>query len=150
MLVFKACIMVPVCAECNGPNDVCADYLFVQARDVRTNEVVAIKKMSYNGKQSNEVRQDRLCCSLQLKVTLNLKKNTLALSAPSLFRSKLTTTTGVLNSEGWLCTRELSCVASAASHWPVVLIRRPSFFSPIRHLTQIFEFSNKACIFRDA
>lgn len=74
MLAFKACIMVPVRAECNGPNDVCADYLFVQARDVRTNEVVAIKKMSYNGKQSNEVRQDRLCCSLQLKVTLNLKK----------------------------------------------------------------------------
>ena len=33
------------------------DILFVsQARDVRTNEVVAIKKMSYNGKQSNEVR----------------------------------------------------------------------------------------------
>lgn len=27
-----------------------------QARDVRTNEVVAIKKMSYSGKQSNEVR----------------------------------------------------------------------------------------------
>lgn len=27
-----------------------------QARDVRTNEVVAIKKMSYCGKQSNEVR----------------------------------------------------------------------------------------------
>lgn len=26
-----------------------------QARDVRTNEVVAIKKMSYSGKQSNEV-----------------------------------------------------------------------------------------------
>lgn len=33
------------------------DGLFVsQARDVRTNEVVAIKKMSYSGKQSNEVR----------------------------------------------------------------------------------------------
>lgn len=29
-----------------------------QARDVRTNEVVAIKKMSYSGKQSNEVSQD--------------------------------------------------------------------------------------------
>lgn len=29
-----------------------------QARDVRTNEVVAIKKMSYSGKQSNEVRKD--------------------------------------------------------------------------------------------
>lgn len=28
----------------------------LQARDVRTNEVVAIKKMSYSGKQSNEVR----------------------------------------------------------------------------------------------
>ena len=31
-----------------------------QARDVRTNEVVAIKKMSYSGKQSNEVRKDWL------------------------------------------------------------------------------------------
>lgn len=30
--------------------------LCLQARDVRTNEVVAIKKMSYSGKQSNEVR----------------------------------------------------------------------------------------------
>lgn len=27
-----------------------------QARNGRTNEVVAIKKMSYSGKQSNEVR----------------------------------------------------------------------------------------------
>lgn len=27
----------------------------IQARDVRTNEVVAIKKMSYSGKQSTEV-----------------------------------------------------------------------------------------------
>lgn len=27
----------------------------IQARDVRTAEVVAIKKMSYSGKQSNEV-----------------------------------------------------------------------------------------------
>lgn len=27
-----------------------------QAQDVRTNEVVAIKKMSYSGKQSTEVR----------------------------------------------------------------------------------------------
>lgn len=27
-----------------------------QARDVRNNEVVAIKKMSYNGKQTTEVR----------------------------------------------------------------------------------------------
>lgn len=27
-----------------------------QARDVRNNEVVAIKKMSYSGKQTNEVR----------------------------------------------------------------------------------------------
>lgn len=26
-----------------------------QARDIRNNEVVAIKKMSYSGKQSNEV-----------------------------------------------------------------------------------------------
>lgn len=33
-------------------------FFFFQARDVRTNEVVAIKKMSYSGKQSNEVRQD--------------------------------------------------------------------------------------------
>ncbi|XP_014818105.1 PREDICTED: serine/threonine-protein kinase TAO2-like [Calidris pugnax] len=31
------------------------------ARDVRTNEVVAIKKMSYSGKQSNEVRRRRIC-----------------------------------------------------------------------------------------
>lgn len=31
--------------------------LVSQARDVRTNEVVAIKKMSYSGKQSNEVRK---------------------------------------------------------------------------------------------
>lgn len=32
------------------------DCVFLlQARDVRTNEVVAIKKMSYSGKQSNEV-----------------------------------------------------------------------------------------------
>lgn len=30
-------------------------FLTLQARDVRTNEVVAIKKMSYSGKQSNEV-----------------------------------------------------------------------------------------------
>lgn len=27
-----------------------------QAHDIRTNEVVAIKKMSYSGKQSNEVK----------------------------------------------------------------------------------------------
>ncbi|MEQ2211795.1 Serine/threonine-protein kinase TAO2 [Xenoophorus captivus] len=32
----------------------------VQARDVRNNEVVAIKKMSYSGKQTNEKRLDRL------------------------------------------------------------------------------------------
>lgn len=36
------------------------DFLFAsclnQAHDIRTNEVVAIKKMSYSGKQSNEVR----------------------------------------------------------------------------------------------
>lgn len=38
-------------------------FLF-QARDVRTNEVVAIKKMSYSGKQSNEVC--RTCCILNL------------------------------------------------------------------------------------
>lgn len=38
-------------------------HVFVlQARDVRTNEVVAIKKMSYSGKQSNEVC--RTCCLL--------------------------------------------------------------------------------------
>lgn len=30
-----------------------------QAWDVRTNEVVAIKKMSYSGKQSNEVSRRR-------------------------------------------------------------------------------------------
>lgn len=30
-------------------------YVFIQARDVRTNDVVAIKKMSYSGKQSSEV-----------------------------------------------------------------------------------------------
>lgn len=36
----------------------------LQARDVRTNEVVAIKKMSYSGKQSNEVC--RTCCILNL------------------------------------------------------------------------------------
>lgn len=29
--------------------------VWLQARDVRTAEVVAIKKMSYSGKQSNEV-----------------------------------------------------------------------------------------------
>ncbi len=29
---------------------------FFQAHDVRSNEVVAIKKMSFSGKQSNEVR----------------------------------------------------------------------------------------------
>lgn len=28
---------------------------FIQARDVQTNDVVAIKKMSYSGKQSSEV-----------------------------------------------------------------------------------------------
>lgn len=36
----------------------------LQARDVRTNEVVAIKKMSYSGKQSNEVC--RTYCVLNL------------------------------------------------------------------------------------
>lgn len=30
-----------------------------QARDVRNNEVVAIKKMSYSGKQTNEVRRPK-------------------------------------------------------------------------------------------
>ena len=30
---------------------------FFKARDVRTNEVVAIKKMSYSGKQSTEVSE---------------------------------------------------------------------------------------------
>lgn len=32
-----------------------------QARDIRTNEVVAIKKMSYSGKQSNEVSVENPC-----------------------------------------------------------------------------------------
>lgn len=32
------------------------NVLLNQAQDVRTNEVVAIKKMSYSGKQSTEVR----------------------------------------------------------------------------------------------
>lgn len=32
-----------------------------QAHDIRTNEVVAIKKMSYSGKQSNEVRTWQSC-----------------------------------------------------------------------------------------
>lgn len=32
------------------------NVLITQAQDVRTNEVVAIKKMSYSGKQSTEVR----------------------------------------------------------------------------------------------
>lgn len=73
MLGFKARATVPV-SECNVANNICPDYLSAQARDVRTNEVVAIKKMSYSGKQSNEVRQHRLCCTLQLKVTLNLKE----------------------------------------------------------------------------
>lgn len=41
------------------------DCVFLlQARDVRTNEVVAIKKMSYSGKQSNEVC--RTCYILNL------------------------------------------------------------------------------------
>lgn len=31
------------------------NIFIIQARDVRTNEVVAIKKMSYSGKQSTEV-----------------------------------------------------------------------------------------------
>lgn len=45
------CLLAAPC-----PDDIlCAS----QARDVRTNEVVAIKKMSYNGKQSNEVRWER-------------------------------------------------------------------------------------------
>lgn len=57
MLWLKVRVTFPLCAECNGPNDICPDYLSAQARDVRTNEVVAIKKMSYSGKQSNEVRQ---------------------------------------------------------------------------------------------
>lgn len=34
---------------------VCVFARFLQAHDIRTNEVVAIKKMSYSGKQSNEV-----------------------------------------------------------------------------------------------
>ncbi len=32
------------------------EFVFLKARDVRTSEVVAIKKMSYSGKQSNEVK----------------------------------------------------------------------------------------------
>ena len=32
-------------------------FVFFKARDVRTNEVVAIKKMSYSGKQSTEVSE---------------------------------------------------------------------------------------------
>lgn len=32
-------------------------YLFFQARNVVTKEIVAIKKMSYNGKQATEVRE---------------------------------------------------------------------------------------------
>lgn len=32
-----------------------SSLFFFKARDVRTNEVVAIKKMSYSGKQSTEV-----------------------------------------------------------------------------------------------
>lgn len=36
----------------------------LQARDVRTNEVVAIKKMSYSGKQSNEVWRTSYILSL--------------------------------------------------------------------------------------
>ena len=43
-------VMVEICTD----SELCVS----QARDVRTNEVVAIKKMSYNGKQSNEVRRD--------------------------------------------------------------------------------------------
>lgn len=38
--------------SCNSTDEF---VLMFQARDVRTNEVVAIKKMSYSGKQSNEV-----------------------------------------------------------------------------------------------
>lgn len=38
----------------------------IQARDVRTAEVVAIKKMSYSGKQSNEVRISKACQSKSL------------------------------------------------------------------------------------
>jgi len=36
------------------------DPVILQAHDIRTNEVVAIKKMSYSGKQSNEVSLHRL------------------------------------------------------------------------------------------
>ena len=35
-------------------------FVIPQAHDIRTNEVVAIKKMSYSGKQSNEVRLQQL------------------------------------------------------------------------------------------
>lgn len=48
-------------------SDVCV-VVFHQARDVHNNEVVAIKKMSYSGKQTNEVTKQRFsvggesCC----------------------------------------------------------------------------------------
>ena len=35
-------------------------FVILQAHDIRTNEVVAIKKMSYSGKQSNEVSLQQL------------------------------------------------------------------------------------------
>ncbi len=34
-------------------------FVIQQARDVRNNEVVAIKKMSYSGKQTNEVNMEK-------------------------------------------------------------------------------------------
>ncbi|POI30455.1 hypothetical protein CIB84_005795 [Bambusicola thoracicus] len=40
------------------PKELMRGIFTLQARDVRTNEVVAIKKMSYSGKQSNEKWQD--------------------------------------------------------------------------------------------
>lgn len=50
--------MVTTYGVCNGFNSKWYGLFVFQARDVRTNEVVAIKKMSYSGKQSNEVRHD--------------------------------------------------------------------------------------------
>lgn len=57
-IIFNGCIMVTTYGVCNGSNSKWYWLFVFQARDVRTNEVVAIKKMSYSGKQSNEVRHD--------------------------------------------------------------------------------------------
>ena len=47
--MFNICVCVCVCVCA------CVCVCGQQARDVRNNEVVAIKKMSYSGKQTNEV-----------------------------------------------------------------------------------------------